>query len=277
MFRRLAALIAAFALLLSAPARAADDDVVALADALKLPEVFAVMAEEGLAYGRRIEEDMFPGAGGRQWQEAVAGIYTTDRMLAVFSGSFEAELDRSGGDAAAMRAFFESALGRRVTTLEISARRALLDEAVEDASRLKLEEMRAVGDPRLDLIEEFVAANDLVEVNVSGGLNANYAFYQGLIDAGALGPEMGEDEIIAEIWGQEEAIRSEVEVWIHAYLAMAYAPLDAVELEEYIAFSRTGPGRDLNRALFAGFDAVFVDVSRLLGRAAGAVLAGQDL
>jgi hypothetical protein len=33
----------------------------------------------------------------------------------------------------------------------------------------------------------------------------------------------------------------------------------------------------LNRALFAGFDAAFTDVSRQLGRAAGGVMAGQDL
>lgn len=278
MLRPLAAPAAAFFLFFSTSVLAdAADDAAALQAALKLPEVFAVMSEEGLDYGRQLEDDMFPGSGGRQWQEAVAGIYSTDRMLEDFGTTFEAELTRTGTDTGAMLEFFTSDLGQRVTTLEVSARRALLDESVEDASRLKLEEMRAEADPRIELISEFVTVNDLVEANVTGGLNANYAFYLGLADADALGREMSEDEVIAEVWGQEDDIREETDLWIHSYLAMAYAPLTDAELQEYIAFSRTEAGKDLNRALFAGFDALFNDVSRQLGRAAGAVLAGQDL
>lgn len=278
MLRPLAAQAAAFCLFFSPAGLAATaEDASALQAALKLPEVFAVMSEEGRDYGRQLEEDMFPGAGGRQWQAAVAGIYSTERMLADFGAAFEAELTRDDTDATAMLDFFTSDLGQRVTTLEVSARRALLDEAVEDASRLKLEEMRAEADPRVGLIEEFVTVNDLVEANVTGGLNANYAFYLGLADANALGREMSEDEVISEVWGQEDEIRAETDLWIHSYLAMAYAPLTDAELEDYIAFSQTEAGKDLNRALFAGFDALFVDVSRQLGRAAGAVLAGQDL
>ncbi|MGB3317271.1 MAG: DUF2059 domain-containing protein [Albidovulum sp.] len=276
MLRPLAAPAAAFCLFLSTSGlAAAADDAAALQAALKLPEVFSVMSEEGLDYGRQLEADMFPGSGGRQWQEAVTGIYSTDRMLEDFGTAFEAELNRT--DTGAMLDFFSSDLGQRVTTLEISARRALLDDSVEDASRLKLEEMRAEADPRIDLIAEFVTANDLIEANVTGGLNANYAFYLGLADADALGREMSEDEVIAEVWGQEDDIREETDLWINSYLAMAYAPLTDAELHDYIAFSRTEAGKDLNRALFAGFDAVFNDVSRQLGRAAGAVLSGQDL
>ncbi len=76
---------------------------------------------------------------------------------------------------------------------------------------------------------------------------------------------------------EEADIRDETEIWILSYLAMAYAPLSDEEIGEYIDFSETEAGRDLNRALFAGYDTVFEDVSRQLGRAAGAILAGQDL
>lgn len=276
MFRRLLAPILSVALL-AAPAGASEEDAASLGEALRLSDVFAVMSDEGHAYGRHLEEDMFPGSGGRQWEELVRNIYAPDRMIPDFNAAFEAELARQPADIAAMLDFFSSDLGRRVTTLEISARRALLDEAVEDASRLKLEEMRAERDPRLSLVEEFVVVNDLVETNVSGGLNANFAFYRGLGDAGALGAEMGEAEILSEVWAQEDAIREETDVWIHSYLAMAYAPLSDAEMADYIAFSRSKPGQDLNRALFAGYNAVFVNVSRQLGQAAGAVLAGQDL
>lgn len=277
MFRRLAATLAVLSVFLAMPGHTAGGDVAAVTSALKLPEVFSVMRQEGLDYGRDLEADMFPGGGGVRWQEAVEGIYATDRMVADFTSAFEAELAASGDDLPAMLDFFTSGLGQRVVALEISARRALLDEAVDEASRAKLEEMRETGDPRLDLIEDFVAANGLIEANVTGGLNANYAFYQGLADAGALPGAMTEDEIIGEIWGQEADIRAETEIWIHAYLAMAYAPLTDDEIATYTAFSESEAGRSLNRALFAGFDTVFEDVSRQLGRAAGAVLAGHDL
>lgn len=277
MLRRLLVHIFASVTFLSGAAVAADGDIDALQAAMRVEEIFAVMSAEGDAYGRHVEEDMFPDAGGEPWAAAVKEIYAPARMLPEFERAFEAELTTSEADLSALLAFYKSDLGRRVTTLEISARRALLDESVEDASRLKLEEMRAENDPRLALIEEFVAANDMVEANVSGGLNANYAFYRGLDESGALGEGMAEDEVIAEVWAQEDAVREETDIWIHSYLAMAYAPLSDSEIEDYIAFSKTEPGRDLNRALFAGYDRVFVNVSRLLGQAAGAILSGQEL
>ncbi len=277
MLSRLIAPVAAVAVLFAVPAWAESADIAALEDALKLPDVFAVMSEEGHAYGAQLEADMFPGAGGASWAAAVGQIYAVDRILPQFSAAFEAELIRSGADITPMVDFFTSELGKKVTTLEISARRALLDVAVEDASRLKYEEMLAEGDPKVALVEEFVSVNGLVEANVSGAMNANYAFYQGLGDAGALTPDMGEDAIIGEIWSQEEAIRDETDIWIHSYLAMAYAPLSDDEMRAYIDFSQGEAGRELNAALFAGFDAVFVDVSRKLGRAAGGILAGREL
>ncbi len=256
---------------------AAEGDVARLEEALQLREVFSVMSEEGRAYGAQIEADMFPGAGGPAWVEAVNGIYSADRILPIFSTAFEAELTRSGADVPVMLSFFEGDLGRKVTTLEISGRRALLDQAVEDASRLKYEELSAAGDAKVALIDEFVDAHNLVDANVAGAMNANYAFYQGLGDAGVLEDGLTDDEIIAEIWAQEEAIRGETDIWIRSYLAMAYAPLSDAEIRGYTDFSTTPAGKELNTALFAGFDAVFSEVSRQLGRAAGGVMVGQEL
>lgn len=257
--------------------QAADGDLARLEVALRMTEVFGVMSEEGRAYGAQIETDMFPGAGGPSWAGKVSDIYAVDRMVPVFLTAFEAELAQSGADLPAMTAFFETPLGEKVTTLEISGRRALLDQAVEDASRLKYQELSEAGDAKVALIDQFVEVNDLVEANVAGAMNANYAFYQGLGDAGVLEEALTEDQIISEIWSQEEAIREETDLWIRAYLAMAYAPLSETEIRDYIAFSQTEPGRDLNGALFSGFDAVFTKVSRELGRAAGGMMAGQEL
>ena len=116
-----------------------------------------------------------------------------------------------------------------------------------------------------------------MESNVSNGLNANLAFYQGLRDAGAIGPEMSESDVLAEVWAQEEAIRAETDIWVNAYLTMAYAPLSEADLGRYTEFARRPDVRMVNRAMSEAYGKVFTSVSRQLGRAAGAVLAGQNL
>ena len=44
-----------------------------------------------------------------------------------------------------------------------------------------------------------------------------------------------------------------------------------------IAFSESDPGRALNRALFAAFDARFVEISRALGLAAARYMTTSEL
>ncbi|MEZ5794920.1 hypothetical protein [Albidovulum sp.] len=278
MFHRFAlrALLAASLLVVPGLARAAGpaDEIAA---ALDLPEVFEIMGAEGAAYGTELETQMFPGAGGRNWAAEVSRIYATDRILPIFYKSFEAELQASHADTGAILDFFRSDLGRQVIELEVSARRALLDPSVEEASRLRLDELRVERPPRLAQVERFIAANDLIEANVASALNANYAFYQGLAGAGGPFRDMTDDDILREVWSQEDQVREETDSWMTAYLALAYAPIGNDDLDRYIAFSETAPARDLNRALFAAYDAVFVDVMDRLGQAAAAILAGQDL
>lgn len=269
-------LITPLLLVLSGPALAGDGTE-ALLDALAIDEVAAIMGEEGLGYGRQLEEDLFPGRGGAAWAREVADIYAPDRFLPEFRKVFGRTLAADGGDVAAMTAFFTSDTGRKTVALELSARRALLDDSVAEASKLKVEEMRAEDDPRLAAVEAFIEAGDLIEANVSSGLNASLSFYRGLAEAGAVPGGMAEDELLASVWSQEADIRSESTDWLYSYLTMAYAPLSDEELRAYIAFSASEAGQDLNRALLAGFDAAFQSISRDLGKAAGARIAGQDL
>ena len=71
-------------------------------------------------------------------------------------------------------AFFTSDLGRRVVGLEIDARRAFLDEAQEDAARVAAETRAADRDPKVALLDRFIAAGDLVNIDVSAELNGFY-------------------------------------------------------------------------------------------------------
>jgi hypothetical protein len=249
----------------------------ALAEALSVRDVVAIMREEGLQYGRQVETDMFSAPGGPGWDAAVSDIYAVDRIYPAFRKTFDASLAASGADIGEMLKFLTSPSGKKTVALELSARRALLDEGVKDAAKLRVEEMRTENDPRLDLEAEFIKANDLVESNVSSALNASLAFYKGLAEGGAMPKDMPESELLGNVWSQEADTRTETTEWLFSFLVMAHAPLSDDEMRDYIAFSRSQAGRDLNRAMFEGFDVVFLDISHRLGVAAAAHVAGQDL
>ncbi|MBN2907290.1 MAG: DUF2059 domain-containing protein [Rhodobacteraceae bacterium] len=258
------------------PARAqGPDGLEPLLQALALPDLVAIMREEGLSYGDELEDEMFPGRGGDRWDAAVADIYDGGRMEEVLRGALAREL--ADTDLTPLTEFFTSPDGARIVSLELSARRALLDPEVEKASMQRLEEMQADGAPRLEMIEQFIAVNDLLETNVAGALNANYAFYTGLADGRAFDFELTEQQMLSDVWGQEPEIRTDTHDWLLSYLAMAYQPLSDDVLARYIALSQTPEGQALNAALFVGFDVAFTGISRQLGLAAAQFISGQDI
>ena len=242
---------------------------------LRLSDLVAIMVREGRVYGANLGEEMFPSRTGPTWDATVARIYDPARMEQDFRTVVAGALKDS--DLAPMLGFFDTDQGRHITGLEISAREAMLDEAVEEASRDMAETLQARNPTLFGAISEFVEVNDLVEMNVAGAMNANMAFYMGLMDGNPDRDDMSEGEILAEIWAQEPDIRVETETWVYSYLALAYRPLPEGMLAEYTRFSRSDAGRVLNAALFAAFDTLFVDISRDLGRAVAARMVGEEL
>lgn len=272
---RLFCLAVPVALAVQPAAAASRAETETLAAALGLPEVIEVMRVEGLDYGADMEDQMFPGKGGAAWTAAVDTIYDPAIMQATVINRMAEDL--SGTDVTGLIAFFTSDRGREIISYEVSARSALIDEDVEEAARVRLSELRAAQAEELGLIERFVEVNDLVESNVMGAMNSNFAFYSGLLDGGAFEGSMSESDVVADVWAQEESIRTETDVWVHSYLAMAYQPLSEADLEAYIEISETPAGQALNRALFEGFDEMYVGISRALGVAAAGFMAGEDI
>ena len=248
------------------------------ADLVKLmaiKENIDVMHQEGLAHGQSLDTDLLGGRGGTVWARQVAAAYDPQRMRAVFLTRLER--DMQAVPSAALTGFFASDLGHRVVGLELSARQALQDPAVEALADQMRDDMIARKDPRLALVRRFIEVSDLVEQNVAGAMNANYAFYRGLSQAGAFGAGLAEQDILRDVWSQEADTRAQAEGWLVTFLAMAYQPLTDADLLAYIAFSRTAPAQSLNRAMFAAFDEMFVGISRDLGQAAARIVDQQDL
>lgn len=279
---------ASAAVVVSLPARAetgagaasgasAETSVAALAQAMRFDDLFAILREEGLAHAKTLEADMFPAGGGPGWAAAVSEIYDMPRLRRDFDAALRLQLEDDPAVMAQIIAFFRSDLGQKVIGLEIDARRAFLDTAAEEAARVEADRRAAKRDPKVALIRRFIAAGDLLEMNVAGSLSGNLAFMTGLSATGAYGPAMPEDQITSDVWAQEGQIRDETSAWLNAYLGLAYDPLSEAELEAYVAFSESPAGQRLNAALFAAFDTVFRPVLHDLGRAAGRAMQGRDI
>ena len=167
--------------------------------------------------------------------------------------------------------------GESFVRLEASARRALLDDEVEQAANEAAAVAMVDQTDRFQQIERFVETNGIVESNVVGAMNANYAFFQGLLQGGAFDGEMTEDQILADVWSREPEIRANTTEWVYSFLLMAYEPMTDSDMEAYIAFSETEAGERLNRAIFDAFDGLFEDVSRDLGRGAARFVVSETL
>lgn len=257
---------------------AGDQEAVAkLVVTMQIDAVIDVLRMEGVDYGASIEDEMFPDAGGASWKATVAGIYDAATMKSVFSGKLTEQLAGKAADAAKAEAFFASPLGQRVLSLELEARRAMLDEETEAAARLAWDDLQAGDAGRADMLRRFAEVNDLIESNVMGALNSNLAFYHGMAGTGAFAGEMDEQQILSDVWGQEPDIRKQTEEWVYPFINLAYSSLTQDELRQYVEFSASPAGQVLNSALFVAFDAVFVPISQDLGGAAALQMKGQDI
>lgn len=269
------------ALILALPASAGDGRLDRLAELLRVPEVMEIMRDEGLAHGRDIGQsllgDRVRGDSARRWERMLDQIYDLDLMRARFDAVLARHLDPDNPLVDEIIAFFDSPRGRALTALELAARRAMSDDEAEAQAAGLFAELDAADDPRLGPIRSFARTNQLVDLNVTGALNASYAFYKGLVESGAPDFDTPEADILADVWQQEAEIRAEMEAWVFAFLTLAYLPADPEDLAVYVAFSESEAGQALNLALFAAFDAMFVEVSQALGMAAGQMGLGEDI
>lgn len=250
-----------------------------LSDAYLLPELFDIMAEEGRMVA--LSDPAVPqnGAGRAGWEGAINRIYDSDRMHEDFNTALTAAL-KPATRADALR-FAQSDLGRRVLQLEVSARRALLSEEIDASARLALTSAREApeGSSRanaLARVRERIAVNDLIELNVSLGLNTSLAYYTGMVDAGWMAGMAGVD-LLTLVWAQEQAIRDDVTDWAESYFLLAYQPLSTEDMQTYIDYAASPEGDAFNRAMFRAFDSVFVAISRRVGAAMAAQMQQDTL
>lgn len=244
-----------------------------LLDALRLEQTITVMQQEGAAYGEDLADQLIPNVNRNSWAQTIRQIYEADRMRALVASGVEAEI--ASDDIKPILEYLSRDEVREIISLEISARRAFLDPDLEADAKARFAEMSGQGMHLLEQVDAMIRDSDLVEANVAGALNADLMFYRGLVDGGAF--RMSEAEILEQARGNEAAVRASSREWLEAFLMTAYQPLEREVLEDYVAFWRSPDGRLLTRALFAGFDQMYEDISYLLGRAVAREMTSEDL
>jgi hypothetical protein len=251
----------------------ADARLSVLMDVLKMPEAVAILRAEGLDYAQDLNTDMLAGQGGPAWQAQIDAIYDPGRMVETVRARIGQAV--TGPALEDTIAFFDSGLGTRIIELENTARAAMSDPDVEDAARANYAELTGSDDARLAQVAELIEAGDMLNRNVTSAMNANYQFMRGLADGDAV--EMTEEDILADVATQQDQIAEDTEGWLYGFMLLAYSPLSDEEFETYIAFSRTAAGRALNRGLFDGFGAAYVEISYALGQAVAVNMVQEEL
>lgn len=231
--------------------------------AMRIADTIEVMREEGRRYGKDVAAEMLPGADTDSWQKTVMRIHDTERMRRLIRQGFETALTTA--EMLEVIAFYTGDPGTDILALEIAARRAFLDPGIEEQARAR----HAAEDPedaRLRAqVDQMIADSDLIERNVAGAMNSTMMFYRGMLDGGEL--DMTQDDMLADVWSQEEAFRADSESWLGGFLLMAYDPVPEKDLSRYLSFWQSDAGRALNSGLFMAFDRMYEEVSYLMGQA----------
>lgn len=265
-------LIAPLMWLLALPAWA-DARMTVLVDLLELREAAVILRDEGLTHAETLNQDMLGGQGGPGWQMQIDTIYDSGRMAEMVRRALETTLEEPELEAAI--AFFSSDLGARAVGLENAARVAISQPEVEEAARGRFAQLEDTDDPRLAQITRLVTAGDMIDRNVSTALNSNFQFLRGLRDGGALSDS--EDDLLADVGADLDAVTEDTTGWIYAYMLLAYHPLTEAELARYADFAETDAGRAVNQALFDGFGRAYEDISYALGRAVALNMTAEEL
>ncbi len=248
-----------------------------LSEAYMLDELFAIIAEEGRDNAATIHSEVLDHAAGDAWDRAVRRLYDPARLHTVFLGELTQELATQPQVIDAALAFADAPAGRQLIQLEIEVRAAMLDDDIDAAARDRLAMARDEDADTLGFVRERIAVHDLVEMNVSLGLNSALAYFTGFNDTAPGSMRLDAGRIMGDVWQQEPAIRAEVGEWLEAYFLLAYSPLSEDARAEAMVHFEASEGAAFNTAMFNAFDRVFAQVSAALGAEVGRVLAMRDI
>lgn len=251
----------AAALWMAALPALADRESDQLFDAMGIPALIVAFAEDGRESIPVIDSGFLGGNGGAILAETGEQLYDPARLDAELRASFARLVDPQQARQATV--FFESDQGQRIVALEVEARQAMVDDAVEDAAK-------AASETADEEVLQLITVRDLVEVNTDIAIAARLAFFEGFLSAapGAENPD---------VEAQRGIVTEDTRAWITGYYMLVASALEDNDLDTYIAFWETDVGQGIDAALSDAFEESYVALSYGLGQVVGRLMPQNDL
>lgn len=246
---------------LSALAAQADTASNQLFNAMGIPGLIAAFAEDGRETIGDINSSFLGGQGGDVFLETAQRLYDPARMEAELRASFAQLVDPA--DARQAVVFFDSTQGQRIVELEVQARQAMVDDALEDAAK-------AASNDAGDDVLRLISVRDLVEVNTDIAMAARRAFYDGFL---AAAPSTD----APDIEGQRGMVAEDTRAWITGYYMLVASAMEDDDLDTYTAFWETDVAQRVDAALSDAFEQSYVSLSYGMGQIVGRLMPQNDL
>jgi len=171
-------------------------------------------------------------------------------------------------------AWFDSALGRRITALEEASAASGADptEALREGAAL----LDRATPERRQLLGRIVELTQAPEAAVSMMINTALAIQQGVASVAPAMPGPSRQELKAGLEGQRASMRRAFEGVMLAAFARAYETLPDAELAAYAEFIGTPGGRHFNDVATRAVERAMVDGAQALGRSLPGAKAGAN-
>ncbi|CAN0586651.1 unnamed protein product, partial [Ectocarpus sp. 12 AP-2014] len=162
-----------------------------LATALRLDDLAMQMQDEGVEDARAL----MPSNPGTQALDDIARLFDPDVIVDELRQTLASRMtDAQLSEAAA---YFDSAAGARLVELELVARDAMTDPAIEEIARANWQARADEDSETVRLVTRFAQVNDLIDRNVASTMTARYQFLRGRVDGA--GDRVADADILSDV------------------------------------------------------------------------------
>lgn len=222
----------------------------------------AEQAEAGLP-GVFAQSGMKPSAAElARISRIIRESYSATRLREVSMGVISGKL--SAGHVPELQRWFDSAIGQTVTKLEEQASADLGDpqEQLRQGAAL----LQKSPPARRKLLEEILKETRSAEVMTQITINTSLAALRGVASVSPQPPTMSQGELKAALEAQRPQMMQGFSAMALASFARTYASLPTEQLRRYVAFLKSGAGRQYNDLGIEALDAALTEAAAELGR-----------
>jgi ABC-type Fe3+-siderophore transport system permease subunit len=221
------------------------------------PQVRTGLARDFANTGLKVSEEELS-----RLHKLADSAYSADRLRAVASASLEKEIKTA--DLSDLNAWYDSALGVKITQVEVAASAAGQDS--EKFMRQGMVLFSKAPETRRDLLKQITTATRSPEMLTAITIDVTLATAIGVTQAMPDNPSISIRELRTQMQAQRPAILQSMTAICHALFASTYAAISDAELANYLIFLKSPVGQRFNDAILRALSAAIVDGSAAFGR-----------